>query len=360
MKISVFFISILLAFIACKKEELPTDLNEQVDRIVKPYIFSGSRVGIAVGIYDNGNQNMFFYGSGNIESGSLIDENTMFEIGSITKTLTSVIMAEMELEGKLDRNDKLQFYLPSFVAIPTYKGQEIKLLHLSNQTSALPYMPDDFNVKQLPPPMDTYSEEHLWAYIKRLELNRAPGEKYEYSNIGPGILGYVLSNIDSSGYFEMVKKRVLIPLNMNSTYIDFNDAPNGNIATGYVGNKIMEPWKFNEIWMGSGALKSNLKDMMKYLKANIETSSDNLGLAFSKTHNKTFSGEYDMGLAWFISKLDDGQEIIWHNGGTGGFSSIIGFNTTTKKGVVILTNTQSGQENEIFIAQEIMKSLNEH
>jgi D-alanyl-D-alanine-carboxypeptidase/D-alanyl-D-alanine-endopeptidase len=354
------FVLIIPAILSCAKEPEPQNLHEEINRIINPYIYSGSRVGVAVGIYNNGVEEMFFYGTKNIETGETIDENTMFEIGSITKTFTSVMLAEMEIEGKINRNNEVHTFFPTTVTIPTYNDTAMRLVHLSNHTSALPYMPDNFDTKQLPPPFDTYTEAELYTFLVNLQLSRQPGTKYEYSNIGVGLLGYILAKCDSSAYFDMVKNRILNPLGMNSTVTDFSAVSGNNIATGYIGNQVQEQWLFSEVFIGAGALKSNLADMMKYLKAFLETSDDTLQCAMQETCKLTFSGEYDMGLAWFISKLDDGQTVIWHNGGTGGYSSVMAFNPETGKGLIILTNSQSGQENEVFMAQELMLALQKY
>lgn len=357
MRFIHLFLLLSITVAACEKPQVASGLHEEVDQIIKPYIYSGSRVGVAVGIYNNGVESSYFYGTKDLEKGEFIDEYTLFEIGSITKTFTSAILAEMEMENKLTRDDELQAFLPADVNVPVFSGKPIRLIHLSNQTSALPYMPDNFDQSQIPPPFDTYSDTDMFSYLNGLELTREPGEKYEYSNTGPGILGYVLAAMDSLTYAEMIRERILEPLGMNSTLIDFNEANNDNIAVGFLGNMIMDQWLFSEIFIGSAGLKSNLNDMMKYLRANLGEKEDTLHRALQETHKRTFSGEYDMGMSWFISKLDDGQVITWHNGGTGGYSAVIGFNLTDKKGVVILTNTQSGQENEIIIAREIMEAL---
>jgi D-alanyl-D-alanine-carboxypeptidase/D-alanyl-D-alanine-endopeptidase len=355
MKTYLFILVLTFTFLSCKNQTVETDLKTQVDQIILPYIYSGSRPGIAVGIYDEGNTDMYFYGYADLESKNRIDEYTMFEIGSITKTFTSVMLAYLEAEALLNRDMLLQEFLPEAINAPNYSGEEITLLQLANHSSALPYMPSNFNLRQIPPPFDTYSTNDMYRFLDSYQLGRSPGEAYEYSNIGPGLLGLITSEAYGKTYREMISEVILNPLQMHSTVFEFESTEHP-VSTGYVGRKTMDQWIFTESFEASGALKSNLHDMMLYLEANMTNLDDALYSAIRETHQETFTGEERLGMAWFINDID-GRDVIWHNGGTGGYSTITAFNKELQKGVVILTNGQSGQENEIFMGLEVMKLI---
>jgi len=132
-----------------------------------------------------------------------------------------------------------------------------------------------------------------------------------------------------------------------------------------VGNEAKPQWLFSEVFEGAGVLKSNMTDMWKYLEAQLtESSSDAiLHQAIKQTHITTSANditESNTGLAWVITKLDDGQEVVWHNGGTLSQNSFIGFNKTSGKGVIILMNSSVEGSGEIKLGWELLKAMHKH
>ncbi len=364
--ITIFgIIGLLLILTSCKKElETPQNIQEEIDNIIMPYIISGNRVGVAVGVYDNGETNFFSYGTKNLEDGGEIDENTMFEIGSITKTFTTIMLAKLSLEGVVSMDDAIQQFFPSNVSIPSYGEEQIRLINLANHSSSLPRMPDNIDDNAGNEISYTYLENDLFDFLNNYSLTTPIGGKGEYSNIGMGILGYILKNENNTTYNELLRDGIFVPLNMNSTVLDYENISTDNIAQGYDGNTEQEESLFSEVFEGAGAIKSNIPDMLKYLEATLSEDSDSLFLAMQQAHIKTIETEgndSEIGLGWFIETIDDGQEIVFHDGGTAGFNSFIAFNKDTKKGVIILLNTNVGfAGGQIDIGKEIMGILNKY
>ena len=122
---------------------------------------------------------------------SQISEDTIFEIGSITKIFTTLILMDMVANGEVVLDEPVETYLPS-VKIPELNGKKITLRHLATHYSGLPSLPDNFNPKNPMNPYEDFTSEDLYHFLNHYNLKRAPGEQFEYSNVGLGLLGHIL------------------------------------------------------------------------------------------------------------------------------------------------------------------------
>ncbi len=364
---NILILSIItFGLFGCDQEEInPRNLTEEINMIAKPYILSGERVGIAIGTYDNGITQFYSYGVKSLKDGGEIDENTMFEIGSITKTFTATLLAKLHLKGDVDMEDPLQQYFDGTIIVPKYNDQEIRLKQLANHTSSLPRLPSNIGDNEATL-FEEYDIEDFYSFINSYTLTRPIGSKSEYSNIGMGILGYVLKEQQNKTYFDLVRDEILIPLGMDETVLNFEEVNHTNVATGHVGSKQKTQMKFSEVFEGAGVLNSNISDMMSYLEAQLTThAGGELSTAMQMTHTKTNTYHTpegsDIGLAWIVTKLEDGQEIHWHNGGTLSYNSFMGFNKSTGTGVVILMNSRNMHySGEVNFGFELMTALNKY
>ena len=182
--ISVF---LLMTFIfACHGQ---TELSKETNKNIKLRIENGINTGIVVGIIDaNGKTDYYSYGVKSLETKEAVDKNSIFEIGSISKTFTGILLADMVLKNKMSLDDPLQKYLPEGVTAPTRNGDAIKLVNMANHTSSLPRMPSNFNPANPANPFADYSEKQLYEFLEGYELPRDIGSKYEYSNYAMGLL----------------------------------------------------------------------------------------------------------------------------------------------------------------------------
>lgn len=268
------------------------------------------------------------------------DENTVFEIGSITKTFTGTLLAEAIRRGEVRLDDPIAKYLPKIVKTPTRGGKEITLLDLATQSSGLPGLPANFAPKDWSNPYADYSVAQMYDFLSGYRLTRDIGTQYEYSNFGMGLLGHVLSLRAGMTYEDLVRTRILRPLAMNDTTITLSPVLKSRMAQGFdVNGEPISNWDFQTLG-GAGALRSTAKDMAKFVAANANLSKSNLSAAFNDAHKplREAGGKMKIGLAWHILPSTAG-DIVWHNGGTGGFRSFAGFNAARKKGIVVLTNT---------------------
>jgi serine-type D-Ala-D-Ala carboxypeptidase/endopeptidase len=288
----------------------------------------------------DGKSRVFAYGA----SGTArpIDANSVFEIGSITKTFTAAILADMVAKGEVKLDDPVSKYLPPSVRIPSRNGREITLVDLATQSSGLPGMPTNFKPKDMTNPYADYSEQLAFDFLSSYELTRDIGVKYEYSNLGMGLLGITLSHRAGTSYAELVQRRVLDPLKMTDTRIALTPSMRERLALGHdAKGNVVSNWDIAGL-EGAGALRSTVTDMVKYLAANMDLTSRPLGPTLATTHTKRHdagSPNLNLGLAWHILTTPFGGEIVWHNGGTGGYRTFTGFDPVRHVGVVVLTNS---------------------
>jgi CubicO group peptidase (beta-lactamase class C family) len=298
-------------------------------------------VGIVVATVDPNGRSWTAYGSMAKDRTQTPDDNTLFEIGSITKVFTSLILADMVERGELTLDTPVQSLLPDTVKIPSGNGKQITLLDLSMQVSGLPRMPNNFRPADFNNPYADYDPSRLYEFLSGYTLTRDIGEKYEYSNLGVGLLGHALARKAGMSYEALVRARVLDPLGMKDTTITLSAEQKKRLATGH--NAALQPvknWDLNSL-AGAGALRSTANDMLKFLAANLELTDSPLKPAMRRMRSQrrpTGTPGMDIMMAWHTLALG-GSEMIWHNGGTGGYRSFAGFELAKRTGVVVLCNT---------------------
>ena len=320
--------------------------DSAIRAIIQQRVDSKGSTGIAVGVIGpDGKSRVFAYGT----SGTArpIDANSVFEIGSITKTFTAAILADMVAKGEVKLDDPVSKYLPASARIPSRDGRQITLVDLATQSSGLPGMPTNFKPKDVANPYADYTEQMAFDFLSSYELKRDIGAKYEYSNLGMGLLGIALSHRAGTTYEELVKRRVLDPLGMTDTRITLTRSMRERLALGHdpAGN-VVSNWDIPGL-AGAGALRSTVNDMLKYLAANMEPSRGPLGATLAGTHIKRHdagSPNLNLGLAWHILTTPFATDIVWHNGGTAGYRTFTGFDPVRHVGVVVLTNSGIGAD----------------
>lgn len=316
-----------------------TTLTEEVIGNIKARVDNGINPGIVVGIIDDNGAHYYSYGVKSMNGDEPVDEHTVFEIGSITKTFTGIMLAELVLKGKMDLDDPLQKYLPEAVTAPTRNGASIRLVHLSNHTSSLPRMPGNFTPADPANPYVDYSEKQLYAFLEGYKLPRDIGSQYEYSNYAVGLLGHIIAEHQGMTYEELMIDIIAKPLKLKDTRITFTPKMKKNLAMGHHGGVLVKNWDLTTL-AGAGGIRSTAVDMLEYLAANMGKARSGLYAPMQLSHkNSRPQGARPMvGLGWHI-QLAAGREIVWHNGGTGGYRAFAGFIKGGDRGVVVLTNS---------------------
>ena len=307
------------------------DVQALIDRRVAE--FPGT--GMVLGIIDHGKTST--YTSGVTGTSAPLNEHTVFEIGSVTKTFTATLLASMVAEKRVRLDDPVQKYLPQGVRVPGKDGKQITLLTLAEQDSGLPRMPSNINVGDGADPYATYDSAQLYDFLSHYTLTRDPGTQYEYSNYGVGLLGTALANQAKTTYAQLVTKRIFAPLGMRESSVAIAPAPAAGLAQGHDGDgDPVHAWTFKSL-APAGGIRSTLSDMIAYLRANMGSGPLAAPSAFAQRPRKMLPPEMggSIGLIWMTGSHSG---TTWHNGETGGFHSFIGVSKDRTRGVVILWN----------------------
>jgi D-alanyl-D-alanine-carboxypeptidase/D-alanyl-D-alanine-endopeptidase len=240
---------------------------------------------------------------------------------------------------ELALNDPIAKYLPDGVKVPERGGRVITLKDLSTHTSGLPRLPTNFSPKDPANPYADYSVEQMYQFLSGYTLTRDIGAQYEYSNLGGGLLGHVLARRAGMDYEALVRSRITAPLKMSSTAITLSPELKLRLATGH--NERLIPvsnWDFPTL-AGAGAIRSTANDLLDFLAVPLGYTTSPLAPSFERmlsVRMPTGQPGVDVALAWHIFTTGG---LIWHNGGTGGYRSFMGYDPKTRVGVVVLSNT---------------------
>jgi D-alanyl-D-alanine-carboxypeptidase/D-alanyl-D-alanine-endopeptidase len=327
---------------------IPSD--SEIHRILVERIDTQKQgVGLVVGVIDPKGRRIISYGALNQGNTRPLDGNTEFEIGSITKVFTSPILADMVQHGEVLLDDPMAKYLPPTVKMPGRNGKEITLIDLSTHHSGLPRLPTNMTPKDRANPYADYTVDQMYQFLSDYTLTRDPGGQFEYSNLGGGLLGHVLSLRAGTDYESLVRRRILVPLGMKDTAITLSADMSARLAAGH--DASLNPVKNWDVptLAGAGALRSTANDLLKFLGAELGIGNSRLKASMARqlsvrrsTDAPNIAGAPTMAIAlgWLV-RSDAKGTVIWHNGGTGGYRTYIGFNPATRTGIVVLSNTST-------------------
>jgi CubicO group peptidase (beta-lactamase class C family) len=306
-----------------------------------------THAGVTIGVLQHGVRRIFTYGTAKPDS--------LFEIGSITKTFTATILAQMVQQHKVTLDEPVCDLLPPNT-VANAAGSEITLLDLSDQHSGLPRMPDNFAPADPANPYADYNATRLYAFIAKHGVALPPNAPFGYSNLGVGLLGQALADRAGVPYPVLLRNEVTGPLHMSDTVIAIPPALQPRFIQGYDGKfQPAHAWDLDAL-AGAGAIRSTAADMLTYLEAQLHpdhlpaadlTTPDGktLPTAIEQTHvvHAEVAPGMHIGLNWFHI---DATGIFWHNGGTGGYSSYAAFNPRQDFAIIVLNNV-SPSENSL-------------
>jgi CubicO group peptidase (beta-lactamase class C family) len=344
------------------------DIRSAIDETAQPLLKGKKGIGLVVAVLDRHGQRVFGYGSVAANKGMAPDGDTIFEIGSITKVFTTAVLAQMVRAGKLKLDDPVKDYLPPEARVPQRNGKEITLLHLATHTSGLPVAPTDIRWHVLVRPNDWhnpyahYGTKELYAFLGQYRLKRDPGDSYEYSNVGLGLLGMALSRrTKAQSYDELIHRQVGDPLGLKDTGVILTDGQRARFAQGH--NDDGEPtsaWDFASM-EGFAALRSTANDLLRFLSANLGLQPTKLQAALADCHQArrdTPDKQVRVGLGWHILTLPRANEpIICHSGETEGARAFLGFCKARGVGVVVLSNSDQFGKKIDLIGLTVLRKL---
>lgn len=306
-------------------------------------------VGVVAGVLVGGERIVVGHGRLSATDPRQPGGDTVFEIGSVTKVFTATVLADLVARGELALDAPVEGLLDGSVRVPAGGGARITLEHLATHSSGLPRMPDNFDPADYDNPYVDYTEDRLYEFLSSHELARGVGETVEYSNLGYGLLGHALARGTGRGYEVLVAELVLEPLGMSDTAVTLSPSLRERLAAGH--DDSLDPvalWDFAAL-SGAGSLRSTVNDILRFLEANIDPWSSPLSEALRSAHSRRVDmpePDTGIGLGWIVLDGNDSGDggdgkdgrILWHNGGTGGYSSFVGFDPESQVGVVVLSN----------------------
>ncbi len=330
MKYSILAIFL---FISVLPSHSFSQTSSEIDEIVKSTLSNfpvNTQVSIAIVDSETVNYYGFIKELDSIRSTDNQDE--IFEIGSIAKVFTSVILASLVDEGKIGLNDNINQHFP----FPFKDSRKIRYIDLVNHTSGLPRLPQNLDLSKESNPYKEYKEKELFYYLENLlTLQNQPTKEYLYSNLGFGLLGYTLGKSQDSSYEKLLQTIVLDKYNMTNTYTGIHESDSNLVSGLNADGEIVPNWDF-DVFAGAGGVLSTSKDLAKFAIAQFNSNDSVLSLARKPTFR--VNENMQIGLGWHIMNSKEGESIYWHNGQTGGYSSSITVNVANKKAVVVLTN----------------------
>lgn len=294
--------------------------------------------GIVIGVLDRSGKRIVARGPGG--SAAPFNDRTVFEIGSMSKIFTALLLADMVAKGDVSLDDPAEKYLPAGAKMPERNGRKITLRDLSNQHSGLPRLPSNMPFGNPEDPYSDYTEKMMLDFLGGYQLTRDIGSQFEYSNLGVGLLGYLLGRAGHSDYETMIARRITGPLRMRDTAITLSADQKARFAQGH--DQYMRPtgpWSLPTL-AGAGAIRSTIADMLIFVGAALDPKSPlapAMKLATAERWPLGASG-MSIGLGWIINQPETGRETLFHNGGTGGFRAAMVLEPARGSAVVVLTN----------------------
>ena len=350
----------------------------KIENIVKQHVDSGISSAISVGLIDKNGTRFLDYGEIKKESGITPTNETIYEVGSITKTITTTLAVRLEQKELLSMKDPIINFLPE-LENSDFDKKKINLFHLLTHTSGISEFSVGLFVSQMFSLMTTgksqvkeynYDLDTFLKYVSDLKLRDEPGTTFRYSNVGFGLAGKILERITGKTYDELVRIYVCDDLDMKDTGINILKSHKDQLANGYsFKNKHVDYWDVPAI-ESAARLRSTTKDMIKFLEATLDLKATSLSSVFAKCQQtkmnpkipstiKFFTRTFGISLStfrlgWFVFPQEN-IDILGHDGGTQGFSSFMAINYENKSGVIILTNRAMKPVHKLGI--QILKEL---
>lgn len=328
-------------------------LSIVVDKAVEDFMKTPANCGLSIAILKDGKTSFYNYGETKRQNGQLPNSKSIYEIGSISKVFAGLLLARAIEDKKVKPDDDIRKYLPANCKTLTAGGQAITLKHLVTHTSNLPRVPEDLMNGKMDTlnPYAHYTKDMVFHYLSTLKIDNKPGQKMDYSNLGMALLGIILSDVYKESFDNLAQKYIAQPFGMTNTRMLLTKEEMNRFVDGYNSEGENTPhWDLADL-CAAGGLRSSAEDMIRFMEVNLKAEQN-----FVKTAQELLfeSGRDKMGMAWVIQKTKSGNTLIWHNGGTYGFSSFAGMLKEKNCAVVVLANSGNRTDD---IALNILKYL---
>ncbi|NEX92774.1 serine hydrolase domain-containing protein [Caulobacter sp. 17J65-9] len=298
--------------------------------------------GAAVGVIRAGRLEVSSYGRFSLDDPRRPGADTVFQIASLTKIFTALLLTDAVRRGEVALDDPLSKHLPGPPI--AFEGREATLLDLATHTSGLPLRPASRVDRSQDDPYAGYSEADLHADLALVRLTRAPGAAFQYSNFDYGLLGDALAHRLGRSYAELLQSRILGPLGMHETTLTPTADMRRRAIPGYdLEFKPARPWELGAL-APAGGLFSTLQDMAKFLRlwtGEAKTPLAQAAAAMLTTDRPGDAPDIRMAIGWRRIRPAE-RTLFWSNGNAGGVRSFMGFDVETRAGVIAYVNRISG------------------
>ena len=329
--------------------------DQWVENAAAPLVENRIVDGLSVGYIEGKHYGIVHLGSSS-RAKKKADNLTVYEIGSVSKVFTGLLLADAVVRGEIDLNAAADVANSAKIRLPSRDGRSIKWIDLSTHRAGLPRLPGNLPLTDSTNPYRDYDSKKAAAFLNQYELPRQPGDSQEYSNFGVSVLGYLVAQNAGKSYQQLLRERITKPLRMTDCTVLLSKDQRKRLATPHDKfGSATPPWTFSDL-PGAGGIHATMRDMMRFAKAQLTPPTGNLGdaieLAWKQQRDADASGPA-MGLGWMIA--GDGQ-TRWHNGQTGGSHAALFINRELKCAVVVLCNTAVTNEVDQLAMQLVMKA----
>ncbi|MBD2751598.1 serine hydrolase [Spirosoma validum] len=362
------FVTLTMDLVSGQVSSPPTNSSQNIisktaiQQLGRAFIQEKAHVGLSIGVIQNGKTAFYNFGTTQKGKDQPPTEHTIYEIGSISKTFGSLLLAKAVTEKKANLDDDIRKYLDGDYSNLAYQGKPIKLVHLTNWTSELPDNPGRFkraNSDSIPflivNELSHYTKADFFNDLDAVTLKAAPGQNPRHSNVAAQLVGYILEKIYQMPYQELIRTEIEQPLGMHSTF--GSETPADSFAIGYDGKGIQMPAFTIKAMQAAGGLRYSAADLLKYAAYQL----DERNKVVQLSHQLTWGNVESLALAlnWFLHKTLDSKRQVEHSGGTFGFASLCDLYPDQKVGLVLLANNsdQSTQGQLQELSGNIMNVL---
>jgi len=328
-----------------------TDAEERAIEAFLPECVADTKAAIVVGLVDERGSRVFEAGTLDNGTDRKPDGDSVFFIGSVSKTFTALVLLEMVERGEVKLDAPVAKFLPSSVTVPTRGGKQITLADLAAHAAGLPVDPDNMVGADTREQYETYTVDQLYDFLSHHKLGRDPGAKYQYSNVGMALLGHALERRAGVPFDLLVKERIGQPLDMDSTCVTLTQALTERRAMGHDDSGNVSPPFQLQAYAPAGAVHSTVNDLLKYAAAQAGLTQSTLTPAIEQSHVIRYQdasglpgkGPYShMGrtaMDWVDRNAiqPPRMELLGHAGGAGSYHAWVGFDLKQKRGVVVLS-----------------------
>jgi D-alanyl-D-alanine-carboxypeptidase/D-alanyl-D-alanine-endopeptidase len=346
-----------------KTDTVHKDSITQIVRQLAAGFVKNKHVSLSIGVINRGKTQIFSFGAMDLAGTRPTLPNTIYEIASVTKTFTGILLAHALIEKKIFLDDNVCKYLPQLGNL-AYSGIAVSIRNLASHTAGLPKfvpdMPKGLSPAQIMDKYDHFTESQFLSLMQKVKLDAIPGSKFNYSNADAQLIGIILEKVYHLGYSELLKKYITDPLHMRDTKLSISRPNQTRFPDGYnpAGDAMPRLTWWRQL-PAAGYLKSTTSDMLKYLQLNLNGKDLTIKLAHQSIYQIDEEGADGIGLFWFNKTIGNGLKEIYHAGGSFGSTSYCALCSDRKTGVVILCNNSGPDIERLFktMGDVIMRQL---